>query len=32
MTRAQLDDVMRSAKIEGLADDVWVAIKRLNKA
>ena len=26
MTRAQLDDVMRSAKIEGLADDVWVAI------
>ena len=31
MTRSQLDEVMRSAKIEGLTNDVWVAIKRLNK-
>ena len=30
MTRSELDAALRAAKIEGLADDVWASIQRLN--
>lgn len=30
MSRSELDAALRAAKIEGLADDVWAAISRLN--
>jgi hypothetical protein len=30
MTRSDLDAALRAAKVEGLADDVWASIQRLN--